>query len=65
MVESTSEAVTAELTTYEFDQLEERNIWRDTSPDATQYASHGRPWHRYASHHRGHHWSLHIAVRLR
>src|SRR5687768_2827285 len=29
MVESTSTAVTAELAAYEFDQLEERNIWRD------------------------------------
>lgn len=29
MVESTSPAVTAELAAYEFEQLEERNIWRD------------------------------------
>lgn len=29
MIEPTSEAVAAELTTFEFEQLEERNIWRD------------------------------------
>jgi ABC-type dipeptide/oligopeptide/nickel transport system permease subunit len=29
MVESTSKMVATELSTYEFDQLEERNIWRD------------------------------------
>jgi peptide/nickel transport system permease protein len=29
MAESTSHVIAAELSTYEFDQLEERNIWRD------------------------------------